>query len=75
MNDINVLVIFKCDNGYKCVCCQTEWVEYETYSVDPRNINTFYNNLLEETKEMYKKNDKWGRYDIEKAFIISGEVS
>jgi hypothetical protein len=74
MNWTQILVIFNCDNGYKCSCCNTSWEESEVYNTD-QSIDEFISELKIDTRKTYYDNSKWGRFEILKAYVIDYEVN
>ena len=70
-----VLVIYACDNGYKCGCCSQEWEENEVHDIaDGIDVRDFINQHQIETKEYYESSkDRFGRFNVIKAYIVTDE--
>ena len=70
-----VLVIYKCDNGYKCGCCGRELEESEIHDVaDGVDVQDFINQHQVETEEYYESDRGIsGRFNVIKAYIVTDE--
>lgn len=70
---MNILVTYKCDNGYKCGCCGLDWEESELYEVD-EDLDQWLIDLMESTKSFYRADKSYGRFQIECAYIVEKEI-
>lgn len=73
-----VLVIYQCDNGYKCSCCNEEWEEHETHDIpETQNIQEFATKHQKEIKQMYDQENsfcgRYGKFKILKIYVITDE--
>lgn len=70
---MKIIVIYRCDNGYKCGCCKEEWSDYDTYDIEDEDAKEWAKQHAEQIKEWYEA-EKCGRYKIESVHIISATV-
>jgi len=71
-----ILVIYECDNGYKCGCCNQEWEENELHDIpDGQDVKDFLKEEQKRTTEWYKRDaGSWyGKFKILKAYIVTDE--
>jgi hypothetical protein len=66
-----ILVIFDCDNGYKCSCCGDSWQESTTCEIEDDKDENDFVNLLEETVKKTYAESRYGKYAIHSAYVIS----
>ena len=68
-------VVYKCDNGYTCSCCRSEWEDEVVVSIPDilagyASIESYLLDMNKQAEASYAKyND--GKYAISRAYIVS----
>lgn len=72
---MDLLIIYECNNGENCHCHRQEWKDMDIIScVDEKDAKKTIALEKENTKERYYKQNRYGRFDIESAYIIEKEL-
>ena len=71
-----ILIVYDCDNGYKCACHGRQWEETEIHEIpDSQDIQDFVNEHNEYVAKFYDalKHNQYGPFRILRAYLVVDE--